>query len=324
MQNQLLVADAKLGNAIKEKLELKCVANSGVQELMRCIRSQSDSLLAGLPKKEMTAMALGKMIANQSIEGWDFVNVRIRFLQVWRIRCHVINWSFHPTRSIRWLSKRSAYSMISTKNWTTTSWEQENGKCVSVNFNLSISWLHSNEKAFKWWYKPTVSQLFTDKKYCDLKHLLGCLMKARWLTCSTKYFYVFVISRFSSYIQVRMAFPRTGQDHHRQHFLHQNHQIGGHAWKYDQHGFVWHSARRCWGESERGSWNFNGNRNLRRWHRQHSQFVRRNSSHQRLSCTFVGLFEKSNVGHGTKSNRFGRWNDRSAIDCPFGIVDQFG
>ncbi|KAJ6637483.1 Nucleolar protein 58 [Pseudolycoriella hygida] len=59
VQNELLVADAKLGNAIKEKLNLKCVANTGVQELMRCIRTQSDSLLAGLQKKEMTAMALG-------------------------------------------------------------------------------------------------------------------------------------------------------------------------------------------------------------------------------------------------------------------------
>lgn len=59
VQNQLLVADAKLGSAIKDKLSLQCVSNSSVQELMRCIRSQSDSLLAGLPKKEMTAMALG-------------------------------------------------------------------------------------------------------------------------------------------------------------------------------------------------------------------------------------------------------------------------
>lgn len=59
VQSELLVADAKLGNAIKDKLDLQCVANSGVQELLRCIRSQSDSLLAGLPKKEMTAMALG-------------------------------------------------------------------------------------------------------------------------------------------------------------------------------------------------------------------------------------------------------------------------
>lgn len=56
---QLAVADAKLGSAIKEKLNLSCISNTAVQELMRCIRSQSDSLLAGLEKKEMTAMALG-------------------------------------------------------------------------------------------------------------------------------------------------------------------------------------------------------------------------------------------------------------------------
>ncbi|XP_013147070.1 PREDICTED: nucleolar protein 58 [Papilio polytes] len=59
VQDQLLVGDAKLGSAIKEKFDLQCVSNSNVQELMRCIRSQMDSLLTGLPKKEMTAMALG-------------------------------------------------------------------------------------------------------------------------------------------------------------------------------------------------------------------------------------------------------------------------
>lgn len=59
VNDQLLVADAKLGSAIKEKLNLQCVSNTAVQELMRCIRSQLDSLLDGLPKKEMTAMALG-------------------------------------------------------------------------------------------------------------------------------------------------------------------------------------------------------------------------------------------------------------------------
>lgn len=59
LQNQLLVADAKLGSAIKDKLSLQCIANSSVQELMRCIRSQSESLLAGIPKKEMAAMSLG-------------------------------------------------------------------------------------------------------------------------------------------------------------------------------------------------------------------------------------------------------------------------
>ncbi|XP_012279274.1 nucleolar protein 58 [Orussus abietinus] len=59
LQEQLAVADAKLGNVIKDKLSLQCISNTAVQELMRCIRSQMDSLLAGFPKKEMTAMALG-------------------------------------------------------------------------------------------------------------------------------------------------------------------------------------------------------------------------------------------------------------------------
>jgi len=58
-QEQLLVADAKLGNAIKEKLNISCVANTNVQELMRCIRSQADSLIGSLPQREMAAMALG-------------------------------------------------------------------------------------------------------------------------------------------------------------------------------------------------------------------------------------------------------------------------
>ncbi|OAD59938.1 Nucleolar protein 58 [Eufriesea mexicana] len=59
LQEQLAVADTKLGNAIKDKLSLSCISNTAIQELMRCIRSQIDSLLAGLPKKEITAMALG-------------------------------------------------------------------------------------------------------------------------------------------------------------------------------------------------------------------------------------------------------------------------
>lgn len=59
IQDQLLVADSKLGSAIKDKLDFQCVSNTSVQELMRCMRSQLDSLLTGLPKKEMTAMALG-------------------------------------------------------------------------------------------------------------------------------------------------------------------------------------------------------------------------------------------------------------------------
>jgi len=59
LQSTLAVADAKLGNAIKEKMSMNCVASSAVQELMRCIRTQMDSLITGLPQKEMSAMALG-------------------------------------------------------------------------------------------------------------------------------------------------------------------------------------------------------------------------------------------------------------------------
>ncbi|XP_072034843.1 nucleolar protein 58-like [Amphiura filiformis] len=56
---ELAVADAKLGNIIKEKVSLGCVCNSSIQELMRGIRSQFTSLVPGLPEKEMTAMTLG-------------------------------------------------------------------------------------------------------------------------------------------------------------------------------------------------------------------------------------------------------------------------
>ena len=45
---RLAVADAKLGNAIKEKLDLDCVYDSKVLELMRCIRSQMSGLISGI------------------------------------------------------------------------------------------------------------------------------------------------------------------------------------------------------------------------------------------------------------------------------------
>merc|ERR1719228_1242988 len=48
-----------LGNVIKEKLEMSCVYDSKVAELMRCIRSQASGLISGLPDKEMSAMELG-------------------------------------------------------------------------------------------------------------------------------------------------------------------------------------------------------------------------------------------------------------------------
>ncbi|XP_781458.3 nucleolar protein 58 [Strongylocentrotus purpuratus] len=58
-QAELAVADAKLGSIIKDKLNMNCVYNSSIQELMRGIRSQFDSLVPGLPGREMTAMTLG-------------------------------------------------------------------------------------------------------------------------------------------------------------------------------------------------------------------------------------------------------------------------
>jgi len=56
---KLAVADAKLGNSIQDKLQLSCVYDSKVGELMRCIRSQVSGLISGLPDKEMAAMELG-------------------------------------------------------------------------------------------------------------------------------------------------------------------------------------------------------------------------------------------------------------------------
>merc|ERR1719233_1588959 len=56
---KLAVADAKLGGSIQEKLDLSCVYDSKIGELMRCIRSQISGLISGLPDKEMSAMELG-------------------------------------------------------------------------------------------------------------------------------------------------------------------------------------------------------------------------------------------------------------------------
>nr|XP_046237663.1 nucleolar protein 58 isoform X1 [Scatophagus argus] len=56
---QLAISDAKLGGVIKEKLDLSCVHSPAVAELMRCIRTQMESLITGLPPKELSAMSLG-------------------------------------------------------------------------------------------------------------------------------------------------------------------------------------------------------------------------------------------------------------------------
>ncbi|XP_025412633.1 nucleolar protein 58 [Sipha flava] len=57
--DSLMVADPKLGSAIKEKFNISCVSSSSAGDLLRCIRSQFENLLVGLPKKDLTAMSLG-------------------------------------------------------------------------------------------------------------------------------------------------------------------------------------------------------------------------------------------------------------------------
>lgn len=59
VQEQLAVADAKLGSTIKEKLNISCVHSSAIAELYRGIRAQMNSLITGIPESEIHAMALG-------------------------------------------------------------------------------------------------------------------------------------------------------------------------------------------------------------------------------------------------------------------------
>lgn len=56
---QLAVSDSKLANAIKDKLSIKCVNDSGVMELMRGIRGQLDGLLTSVGDENLRAMRLG-------------------------------------------------------------------------------------------------------------------------------------------------------------------------------------------------------------------------------------------------------------------------
>ncbi|CAF3701891.1 unnamed protein product, partial [Adineta steineri] len=58
VQEKLLVADSTLAKAIKEKFGFDCICNSSVQDLMRVIRSQADSLLQ-IDEKELAAMRIG-------------------------------------------------------------------------------------------------------------------------------------------------------------------------------------------------------------------------------------------------------------------------
>merc|ERR1711994_316966 len=56
---KLAVADAKLGVDIKSSLEIDCVADSKISELMRCIRGQLSNLMPEVEDNDLKAMSLG-------------------------------------------------------------------------------------------------------------------------------------------------------------------------------------------------------------------------------------------------------------------------
>jgi len=59
LTDELAVYDVKVGGIIKDKLGIKCVANTKIMELMRGIRSQMNSLIGTIEEADMKAMALG-------------------------------------------------------------------------------------------------------------------------------------------------------------------------------------------------------------------------------------------------------------------------
>ena len=59
VEEALMLADKKLGKTITEKLGIECKAGDKANELLRCIRFQTVSLLEGIDEKELRSMSLG-------------------------------------------------------------------------------------------------------------------------------------------------------------------------------------------------------------------------------------------------------------------------
>jgi nucleolar protein 58 len=59
IEEELMLADKKLGKAITEKLGITCKSGEKSNELLRCIRFQMTELLEGLDEKELRSMSLG-------------------------------------------------------------------------------------------------------------------------------------------------------------------------------------------------------------------------------------------------------------------------
>ena len=59
VEDELAVADTKLGGLLKEKMDIQCVHSDKVMEIFRGIRSQMDTLLAGVEDGALRSMQLG-------------------------------------------------------------------------------------------------------------------------------------------------------------------------------------------------------------------------------------------------------------------------
>eukprot|EP00640_Fibrocapsa_japonica_P001963 CAMPEP_0113939314 /NCGR_PEP_ID=MMETSP1339-20121228/5646_1 /TAXON_ID=94617 /ORGANISM="Fibrocapsa japonica" /LENGTH=536 /DNA_ID=CAMNT_0000942783 /DNA_START=145 /DNA_END=1755 /DNA_ORIENTATION=- /assembly_acc=CAM_ASM_000762 len=59
VQDQMAVIDSKLGGLVKDKLDIQCVNDSKVMELMRGVRQQMETLLSGVSEHDMRATRLG-------------------------------------------------------------------------------------------------------------------------------------------------------------------------------------------------------------------------------------------------------------------------
>ncbi|ETI38018.1 hypothetical protein F441_15948 [Phytophthora nicotianae CJ01A1] len=59
LKDKLAVSDKALGSLIKEKLNIACVNDSAVNEVMRGIRANMDTLITGLEDDDLKAMTLG-------------------------------------------------------------------------------------------------------------------------------------------------------------------------------------------------------------------------------------------------------------------------
>ena len=59
LKDKLAVADPKLAGLIKDDLNIKCVNNNSINELMRGIRNQMNALIDSISQRDMHAMILG-------------------------------------------------------------------------------------------------------------------------------------------------------------------------------------------------------------------------------------------------------------------------